>query len=85
MILTDKAKELLRKEAAPIMLDIFEDERGITIYGRYLDKAVKRIISKEDCIEMKDEALVSTIVYIIFSIRLDLLHATSTHTIITSS
>lgn len=85
MILTDKAKELLRKEAAPIMLDIFEDERGIAIYGRFLDKAIRRNISKEDCATMKDEALVSTIVYTVFDIRLKLLHATSDYTITTGS
>ena len=71
-IISDATMDMLRKEAGNVKLDIHQDERGVTIYGRYEDKAVRRCLCLKDCVILSETNLINTLIYIVRDINYEL-------------
>jgi hypothetical protein len=74
MRLADEFVDMLKSEVYPVKLDIHDDERGITIYGRFDSSAVRREINRWDCIKMSEDALLNTVLYVVRDIYYELTH-----------
>ena len=69
MILSENCVDTLVKAARPIKLHIVQDEYGTTLHGSFIGKAQRYIISKQDCSNLTEDALTSTLVNNLFNIK----------------